>query len=325
MDTAQNGWSVFSGRGERKYLTASELDVFYAEANKLKIQTRAFCLMLLHSGCRISEALALTRQRIDIDQKVVIIKCLKKRQRTQYRTVPLPENYINLLSEWFAAQPDDGARIWPWSRMTGYRRVRDVMVSAGITGEHATPKGLRHGFAVRALETKVPLNFVQRWLGHADLKTTSIYTEATGPEERNIAARMWQQKEPPRLHRPSMPHFPSISSVDMHDSENGEAMGWVGCSCRVQKPEAIPACPINQEFLCRTLRSDLGRCNADSREDVIEAFSHFDAFQQKKSTLARILGCPRLHYWLFCIAIFPLKSISLVKFGMIVHHFGTPG
>jgi len=35
------------------------------------------------------------------------------------------------------------------------------------------------------------LNLVQRWMGHAQLTTTAIYTEAVGEEERSIAARMW--------------------------------------------------------------------------------------------------------------------------------------
>ena len=37
----------------------------------------------------------------------------------------------------------------------------------------------------------MPLNLLQRWLGHADIATTAIYADAMGPEERAIAARMW--------------------------------------------------------------------------------------------------------------------------------------
>jgi predicted nicotinamide N-methyase len=66
------------------------------------------------------------------------------------------------------------ARLWPWSRMTGWRRVRDVMAQAGIRGPHGSPKGLRHGFGVAAVTADVPLNLVQTWLGHAQLSTTAI-------------------------------------------------------------------------------------------------------------------------------------------------------
>jgi integrase/recombinase XerD len=37
---------------------------------------------------------------------------------------------------------------------------------------------------------------MQRWLNHASLRTTSIYGDAMGPDERAIAARMW-----PKRHR----------------------------------------------------------------------------------------------------------------------------
>jgi integrase/recombinase XerD len=65
------------------------------------------------------------------------------------------------------------------------------MQAAGIRGAQASPKGLRHGFGVVAVPARIPLNPVQRWLGHAQLSTTAIYAEAIGPEEQEIAARMW--------------------------------------------------------------------------------------------------------------------------------------
>jgi integrase len=71
----------------------------------------------------------------------------------------------------------------------------EVMTAAGISGPHATPKGLRHGFGVRAVtgEKPVPLNMVKKWLGHADLKTTAIYVDAVGAEEDQLAERMWSR------------------------------------------------------------------------------------------------------------------------------------
>jgi integrase/recombinase XerD len=65
------------------------------------------------------------------------------------------------------------------------------MAAAAISGTHATPKGLRHGFGVSAFQSNVPPHLVQRWLGHASLRTTAIYGDVIGPEERAFAARMW--------------------------------------------------------------------------------------------------------------------------------------
>jgi Phage integrase family len=84
-----------------------------------------------------------------------------------------------------------GIRLWPWSRMTGWRAVHAVMAAGGLVGPHASPKGLRHGFGVAAVSAGIPLNLVQKWLGHAQLTTTAIYADAVGEEEQSIAARMW--------------------------------------------------------------------------------------------------------------------------------------
>ena len=75
--------------------------------------------------------------------------------------------------------------------MTGWRAVRGVMLAALLEGPHASPKGLRHGFGVAAVTAGIPLNLVQKWLGHAQLSTTAIYADAVGAEEKDIASRMW--------------------------------------------------------------------------------------------------------------------------------------
>jgi integrase/recombinase XerD len=58
-----------------------------------------------------------------------------------------------------------------------------------------SPKSFRHGFGVAAVSAGIPLNLVQRWLGHAQLTTTAIYADAyadaVGAEEKKIAERMW--------------------------------------------------------------------------------------------------------------------------------------
>jgi site-specific recombinase XerD len=66
------------------------------------------------------------------------------------------------------------------------------MAEAGIReGSHRVPKGLRHGYAIHALNKGVQLNLVSKWMGHAKLETTAIYANAIGEEQQSIAARMW--------------------------------------------------------------------------------------------------------------------------------------
>jgi integrase/recombinase XerD len=156
-----------------------------------------FCLMLRWSGARISEVLALTPAAIDIDGGVASIETLKRRKRGIVRQVPLPPKVLRELDRVFKlriAQRDPqlaNLRLWRWSRTTAWRYVKAVMAAAGIAGTPATPKGLRHGFGVNAFQSNVPPHLVQRWLGHASLRTTAIYGDVIGPEERAFAERMW--------------------------------------------------------------------------------------------------------------------------------------
>jgi hypothetical protein len=83
-------------------------------------------------------------------------------------------------------------RCWPFSRVTGWKIVRDVMESAGVYGPQACPKGLRHGAAIAMLAAGVSINLIKRYLGHSKIATTEIYLNVSGPEERELLAKFWQ-------------------------------------------------------------------------------------------------------------------------------------
>jgi integrase/recombinase XerD len=184
--------------GARKYLTAGERDGFLREAERADRQIRTLCMTLAYAGCCLSEALALTVDRVDLAAGVLVIESLKKRRTGIYRAVPVPPALLEALDMVHGVRKlqarrgkGQGIRLWPWSRMTGWRAVHSVMEDAGLDGPHASPKGLRHGFGVAAVSAGIPLNLVQKWLGHAQLTTTAIYANAVGEEEQSIAARMW--------------------------------------------------------------------------------------------------------------------------------------
>ena len=69
--------------------------------------------------------------------------------------------------------------------------MKQVMEAAGLAGEKATAKGLRHAYGVHAALSCVPESRIKTWLGHASLATTEIYTAMSPPEDRAAAEKMW--------------------------------------------------------------------------------------------------------------------------------------
>src|SRR5882762_1331544 len=119
---------LYDSHGQRKYVTPAERKGFLQAAEAAPEEVHTFCGTLAHTGCRISEALALTAARVDVSDGVVVIESLKKRRKGIYRAVPVPASLLDVLDETHGItearkQPDGGisTRLWPWSRSTGWR------------------------------------------------------------------------------------------------------------------------------------------------------------------------------------------------------------
>ena len=51
-------------------------------------------MVLAFTGCRISEALELTADKIDLSAKTIVLRTLKQRDRIAHRAVPVPESTL---------------------------------------------------------------------------------------------------------------------------------------------------------------------------------------------------------------------------------------
>jgi integrase/recombinase XerD len=154
----QTGMALHTADGARKYLTTGERDAFLRAAETADRDVRTLCMTLAYAGCRLSEALALTVDRVDLAAGQVVLESLKKRRTGVYRTVPVPPVLLEALDLVHGIRElqgrrgkGRGVRLWPWSRMSGWRAVHAVMADARLDGPHASPKGLRHGFGVAAV------------------------------------------------------------------------------------------------------------------------------------------------------------------------------
>jgi integrase len=184
--------TLFDRTGNRKYLVARERLAFVRAALAEGGLPGLFCLTLAITGARISEVLALRSERIDVENGAIVFETLKQRGKIVFRAVPVPPRLLRLLERIVCPQ---GGRLWPWGRTTSWKYVKRVMENAGIAEGLRMPKALRHAFGVEAGQKGVPLNIVQRWLGHARIETTAIYSGALGEEERNLARRAWSSLE----------------------------------------------------------------------------------------------------------------------------------
>lgn len=195
--------SLFSGEGERKYLTPDERKRFHDALPIIEnAAERCFVEFIFWTGCRIREALEMVYQRVNIESASVAIRSIKKRGKNKdkhFRIVPVPECYIASLDRVLGVSKalrdetaDHNARLWRFGRQKGGKLVKKVMAAAAIFGIRATSRGLRHTFGVFCILRGVPELRLQRYMGHSSLRTTSIYTQLVGMEDRQILARTWE-------------------------------------------------------------------------------------------------------------------------------------
>ena len=190
--------TLFDTAGNRKYLTPEERQRFYQATGEVSKDWRMFGLMLYYTGCRPTEALNLKVKDIDFSSSAVTFNTLKQRREDVYRQIPLPDEYLRSLDNSYDLRilqkrsKSRNSYIWGKSRRQGYNIIKRIMDVAQIEGIQASPKGLRHGFAIACLGKGLPLNMVQKWMGHSSIETTAIYANATGKEERSLLEKLWE-------------------------------------------------------------------------------------------------------------------------------------
>jgi integrase len=102
---------LYDARGHRKYLTTAERTAFLIAAEEALREVRTLCGLLAHTGCRLSEALWLTADRVDFRADLVVFETLKKRHSGVYRAVPVPHTLVDMLDLVHGLRPLQGAAI----------------------------------------------------------------------------------------------------------------------------------------------------------------------------------------------------------------------
>ena len=157
------------------------------------LRDRAMLELLYASGLRVSELISLSTG--DVDLEVGYVRCIGKGDRE--RIVPVGQvaalaiqRYLALGRRELAPAGDDGSlfitnRGAGMTRQAFWKIIRRRAAEAGISAR-ITPHTLRHSFATHLLEHGADLRSVQEMLGHADIRTTQIYTHLTQTRLREV-------------------------------------------------------------------------------------------------------------------------------------------
>ncbi|QYG92649.1 tyrosine-type recombinase/integrase [Iamia sp. SCSIO 61187] len=143
--------------------------------------------LLYGSGLRVSELCGLAPGDVDLERGRVTVLGKGSKQRI----VPVSEPAVAAIRRWLPRRADlVGAAPVPALFVNRRRRPltpRDVRrILDGRSASPTHPHALRHSFATHLLDGGADLRAVQELLGHADLRTTQIYTHVSKERLRQV-------------------------------------------------------------------------------------------------------------------------------------------
>jgi integrase/recombinase XerD len=177
------------------------LDVAGRAGTALALRDRALLEFLYGTGARISEAVGLDVDDLDLESGVVLLRGKGSKERM----VPVGSYASSAVAAYLtrarptlvtvAARPSlqrrsalflnsRGGRL---SRQSAWTVLRKTAIAAGLTVE-VSPHTLRHSFATHLLDGGADVRVVQELLGHASVTTTQVYTLVTMDTLREVYA-----------------------------------------------------------------------------------------------------------------------------------------
>lgn len=190
----------------------------------------AFIALLARTGIRISEAIQLRVNDIDLQRGTLSIIHLKERlklrcpycgenlgkrhlfcpgcgnkvgkalrekvEHRRQRTIPVERGTLSLISEylqWRERFPYRGLLVFPFTRQRGWQLIRKLGQRAGIQGLH--PHSLRRLLATTWAGKGLDVKKLQILLGHASIATTMEYVDSNFEQLRSEYAKLWESKE----------------------------------------------------------------------------------------------------------------------------------
>ena len=183
-----------------KALPLAEIEAILEAAGSpgtsLALRDRALLEVLYGTGARISEAVGLDLDDLDLEEGTVLLRGKGGKERM----VPVG-SYARQAVEAYVVRgrPDLSgvgrgtaalflnARGGRLSRQSAWAVLAKAAERAGVTAE-VSPHTLRHSFATHLLDGGADVRVVQELLGHASVTTTQVYTLVTVDSLREVYA-----------------------------------------------------------------------------------------------------------------------------------------
>jgi integrase/recombinase XerD len=183
-----------------KALPLADIEAILAAAGapgtSLALRDRALLELLYGTGARISEAVGLDLDDLDMEEGVVLLRGKGGKERM----VPVGSYALEAVESYLVrARPVISgvgrgspalflnARGGRLSRQSAWAVLAKAAERAGVTAE-VSPHTLRHSFATHLLDGGADVRVVQELLGHASVTTTQVYTLVTVDSLREVYA-----------------------------------------------------------------------------------------------------------------------------------------
>lgn len=144
--------------------------------HKLIIQLAYGC------GLRVSETVALRTKDIDFDRHVLMVRWWKWNKDRQ---IPLPNSLYDDLQSLLSIKEASSfifeSERWGMLTTTTLQKIFHQWCRRIGIKKDVTFHSLRHSFATHLLEQGTDIRYVQTLLGHANIRTTQIYTHVMQP------------------------------------------------------------------------------------------------------------------------------------------------
>jgi len=141
--------------------------------------TKAAVVLLLSTGIRRSEAVGITLDDLNLEERQLLIRGKGDKERV----VPLTDQVVEAIQAYLPHRTKTQSRHLFVSAWKGHpihgrcinRMLKIVIQKAGLAGQGITPHKLRHTFATHLIRNGVDIRTVQELMGHSELETTAKY------------------------------------------------------------------------------------------------------------------------------------------------------